>query len=347
VQADLRPPTVTISNVVPLISQGTTATALHGSVSDGSGIASLDLHVTAPDSSFAIVPATRTGNSWSYADTFDQAGVYNVGIRAVDTFGNERVRGTFDLHVAPASVNVPPTVGLAPGYVVAEGGTVVLDSNASDLNGDVLTYGWDLDDDGAFDDGSTATVVFSAADRDGPSSQQVRVQVTDGRSDPIIATTIVSIVNAAPDTIALSLDAAAINENGTVSLQGTFRDTSALDTHTIVIDWGDSGSNSTTVTVSNVAPTLQNVAAINVNENSATTLTGRISDPGTKDTFTLALDWGDGSALEEFSYPAGTTMFTETHRYLDDEPSGTPSDTYTIALTVFDDDTGSRMPARH
>ena len=93
--------------------------------------------------------------------------------------------------------------------------------------------------------------------------------------------------------------------------------------------------------MNNLAPTLSNVAVTSpINENGSATLTGNIADVGTQDSFTLTVNWGDGHT-SDFTYPAGTTAFTETHQYLDDDPSGTPSDTYAIGLTLTDDDTGS------
>lgn len=48
------------------------------------------------------------------------------------------------------------------------------------------------------------------------------------------------------------------------------------------------------MTVDNVPPQLANVAATSpINENASTTLSGEVDDPGTLDTFTLDLDWGD------------------------------------------------------
>ncbi len=35
--------------------------------------------------------------------------------------------------------------------------------------------------------------------------------------------------------------------------------------------------------------------------------------------------------------------FSKSHQYLDNDPSGTPSDSYTIMVTVTDDDTGSLL----
>lgn len=117
------------------------------------------------------------------------------------------------------------------------------------------------------------------------------------------------------------------------------------DNYTINLSLTDddigTATDSTLITVNNVAPTLAALSTVPVNENGTTTLTGIITDPGTVDTFTLSVNWGDGSALGIFHYPVGTTFFTETHQYLDDNPSVTPADLYTIGLSLADDDTGT------
>jgi len=90
----------------------------------------------------------------------------------------------------------------------------------------------------------------------------------------------------------------------------------------------------------NTIPTLQNVAATSpINENDVVTLTGNISDPDAGNTFDLLVDWGDGTVMT-YSY-AAASAFTETHTYLDDDPTGTPSDPYVINLTVIDNAGGS------
>jgi len=94
---------------------------------------------------------------------------------------------------------------------------------------------------------------------------------------------------------------------------------------------------STTVTVNNVAPVIT-VSGDTIDENGVATVAGTITDPGTVDTFTLEIDWGEGSP-ETFSYSAGSTIFSETHQYLDDNPTVTSFDDYTISVTVTDDDT--------
>lgn len=90
----------------------------------------------------------------------------------------------------------------------------------------------------------------------------------------------------------------------------------------------------------NTAPTLQNIAASTpINENDATTLTGNIVDPDAGNSFDLVVDWGDGTVVT-YSF-AAAAAFTETHTYLDDDPTATPSDIYAINLTVVDNVGGS------
>ncbi len=95
----------------------------------------------------------------------------------------------------------------------------------------------------------------------------------------------------------------------------------------------------TTVTVSNVAPSITATGAT-INEDGIATVSGTITDPSPEDTFELEIDWGEGSP-QTYSYGAGTTLFSETHQYLDDDPTATLSDIYTISLSITDDDAGT------
>ncbi|NLS94461.1 MAG: matrixin family metalloprotease [Planctomycetaceae bacterium] len=104
---------------------------------------------------------------------------------------------------------------------------------------------------------------------------------------------------------------------------------------------GESDSANTLVNVENVRPTITSLSASQATAGSPTVLTGTISDPGEEDTFTLSIAWYDGSAQEIVTLPAGTTEFSVSHQF----PSGSTSTTdasYTILVTVEDDDTGSR-----
>ena len=75
----------------------------------------------------------------------------------------------------------------------------------------------------------------------------------------------------------------------------------------------------------------------------ACTFSGTFTDPGTQDTYTLVVNWGEG-APQTYHYAAGATTFSQTHQYLDDNPSGTLSDTYAIHVTATDNDGGAANP---
>jgi hypothetical protein len=116
---------------------------------------------------------------------------------------------------------------------------------------------------------------------------------------------------------------------------------------TVTDDDTGTGSDTETVVVNNVAPTVVLDPVVAIDENGVATLTGTITDPGTLDTFTLDINWGDPLSpndTETYTFGASSTgsqTFTLTHQYLDDNPTSTGSDTYTISATVTDDDTGS------
>ncbi len=74
--------------------------------------------------------------------------------------------------------NQPPTVSANGPYYVPEGGSVTLTATGSDPENGPLTYAWDLDNNGTFET-TGQSVTFSAANLTAPSSQIVRVQVTD------------------------------------------------------------------------------------------------------------------------------------------------------------------------
>jgi PKD repeat protein len=118
-------------------------------------------------------------------------GTYTVGLRVTDNRGDTAVDST-DIVVA----NVAPTADAGGPYAMAEGGSITLDAAAStDSGSDTLSYAWDLDGDGQFDDATGVTTSFSTPD-DGP--YDVAVQVTDDDGDSSTAAVTVSVTNVAP-----------------------------------------------------------------------------------------------------------------------------------------------------
>jgi hypothetical protein len=102
---------------------------------------------------------------------------------------------------------------------------------------------------------------------------------------------------------------------------------------------GVSTTASTTINVLNVAPSLAalGVGAASIPENGSTTLTGSFADPGPGENHVVTINWGDGSANTTIPLSAGVYGFTAPHQFLDDNPTATTSDNYTITVTVADD----------
>jgi PKD repeat protein len=105
-------------------------------------------------------------------------------------------------------------------------------------------------------------------------------------------------------------------------------------------DHGEGNNTDMTVIVQNVPPTLSDLAVTSpIHVGDTATLSGTISDPGTHESFTLTVDWADGSDPETFTYPPGTTSFSQTHPY---QKAGTFS--INLALDDGADITTSSIP---
>ncbi len=129
------------------------------------------------------------------------------------------------------------------------------------------------------------------------------------------------------------------HDNGTYTVSVTATDS-----------FGETGTDTVTVNVSNVAPTWTNFTlTADVNESGTATLSGTLADLGTADTFTVTVNWGEGAA-EQFNIPAsgaGSQTVTLTHTYDDDDLSNAPSDDFAVTMTIIDDDgqTATGLPA--
>ena len=117
-----------------------------------------------------------------------------------------------------AAANDPPTANAGVPYQIEEGMGVTLNAGESrDVDGDSLTYAWDLDDDGQFDDavGVTPTISWNTLVTLGlgssPSTHTIALRVRDSHNAQAVAATTLTIVNS--KTLTLSLAAAQIAEN--------------------------------------------------------------------------------------------------------------------------------------
>ncbi|MEZ4867013.1 MAG: Ig-like domain-containing protein [Caldilineaceae bacterium] len=109
--------------------------------------------------------------------------------------------GTNSVSVTIKRDTAPPAANAGGPYGVKEGGSVQLDAGSTVNNGpatEPLTYGWDFDGDGQYDDATVITPTFSAAALDGPSVVTIGLLVTDGGGLTDTVTTTVSITNVTP-----------------------------------------------------------------------------------------------------------------------------------------------------
>ncbi|MBP7998732.1 MAG: DUF11 domain-containing protein [Chloroflexi bacterium] len=261
---------------------------------------------------------------------------------------------TFSLVVNWGDGSAPQTFNYAAGTNSFSETHTYLDDNPTGTPVDNVTINLTLTDDdtGSDTDSDTITVSNVAPTLSGVTAtanvnEGSAVTLSGTITDPGTLDTFSLVVDwgdgSAPQTFNYAAATTTFSETHTYQDDNPTGTPSDNVTISLTLTDDDTGSDtdSASVTVNNVAPTLSAVAATNINENGSTTLSGTITDPGTLDTFSLVVDWGDGSAPQTFNYVAGTTSFSETHTYLDDNPTATPSDNYTIGLSLTDDDTGN------
>ncbi|MBP7936251.1 MAG: PKD domain-containing protein [Phycisphaerae bacterium] len=143
-------------------------------------------------------PAARACPQVSW--TFDTPGVYNIGLRVWDNAVLHaelaKLASVPVYTTVTVSGNIAPIAHAGGPYDTVECQPLQLDGTASsDANGDAITYAWDLDGDGEYDDatGPAPSHTWDTAGvysvglivSDGSlSSQAVQVQVTVGDSTP-------------------------------------------------------------------------------------------------------------------------------------------------------------------
>jgi len=142
--------------------------------------------------------ATVAGTDIRYEPDANFNGTDTFGYRACDDVAIDPrcAEGTVTIVVTP--VNDPPAVTLAPA-LVDEGSAVALDADASDPDGDSLTYSWGSDLGIVAPDADPSNATFTADD--GPATAHVTLTVSDGSLETG-ATTEVTVLNADPTAVA-------------------------------------------------------------------------------------------------------------------------------------------------
>jgi VCBS repeat-containing protein len=134
----------------------------------------------AADGSFTYTPAT----DWSGTDTF----TYKASDGTL-----ESSPATVTLTVEP--VNDAPAADAGGPYTADEGTAVTLMGAGNDVEGDTLSYAWDLDNDGTFETPGQAPALTAP---DGPATLTVFLRVTDSGDAVGTASATVSVANRVP-----------------------------------------------------------------------------------------------------------------------------------------------------
>src|SRR5439155_14050164 len=77
----------------------------------------------------------------------------------------------------------------------------------------------------------------------------ISLTLTDDDTGTASASTSVTVNNVNPTLSNVAVSAATVNENGSITLTGSYADVGSQDTHTLTISWGD-GTPAQTVSVS-------------------------------------------------------------------------------------------------
>jgi PKD repeat protein len=135
--------------------------------------------------------------------------------------------------------NNPPVAEAGGPYSGDEGSLIPFDArDSSDPDGDPLTFEWDLDNDGEYDDAIGATPSHSWPD-DG--TYTIGLRVTDGSmGESDTATAEVTVDNVAPTITSLTgVPSEPIPVNTPFSVTAEFSDPGVEDTHDALWNWGD------------------------------------------------------------------------------------------------------------
>jgi VCBS repeat-containing protein len=201
---------VTVENVAPTVNAGSDLTVDEGFPVNIAEVTfndpgTLDTHTATIDwGDETVEPGSVTENPFgppgstagadgtvSGSHAYDDNGTFTVTVCVTDDDGIS----TCDTLIVNVT-NVAPTADAGGPYTGSEGSAITLDgSGSSDQGSDILSFAWDLDNDGQYDDATGVTPAFTFL-VDGVFT--IGLQVTDDDGGVGTATATVTVSNVAP-----------------------------------------------------------------------------------------------------------------------------------------------------
>lgn len=226
----------------------------------------------------------------------------------------------------------------------------ILDDDPTGTSGDMVTIAVRLrDDDGGVDTESTILTVSNL------NPEFLSVTLTSPINENDVATLAGTYADTGTlDTHELDIDwdgdgnfdETVVVSGGSFSASRQFLDDPAgfNDNTTINVrlrddDGGEDNAADLQIRVENVNPMVMLNPLLAINENGTAVLSGTYTDAGTLDTHELDIDWNGDNLFDQTIVVTGGA-FTVTRQFLDDNPSGTSSDTFNVNIRLRDDDGG-------
>jgi PKD repeat protein len=316
-------------------------------------------------------PTSSQGTLGSKTHTYANNGTYTVTVKVTDKDGGSGSASfTITVENVPPKVTAAAAQTASEGSSSSFAVGSFTDPGADDPWTVDVNWG-DTSSETVFahSAGSLGSLSHTYADN-GSYTVTVKVTDKDGASDS--ATFLITVANVDPSVTAADNQTAFEGTQKSFDL-GSFTDPGA-DTWTVDVDWGDgsghgatssdsagglgtldhtyadngsytvtvkvtdddggTGSATFTVTVANVDPVV--TAAANQSSNEGETKSfqlGSFTDPGA-DSWTVDVDWGDGSTHGNFNATSVGGLGALSHKYAD-------NGSYTVTVKVTDDDGGS------
>ncbi|QDV24951.1 Calx-beta domain-containing protein [Aureliella helgolandensis] len=240
-ESDVATATIDITNAAPILAVDTTDVMLN----EGDSVIKLITATDVPADTVLVAASLGTivSNSdgswtWSY-DAVDDLPETEVTITADDGEGGVSY-ASFNLTVS----NAAPILTMDTAEVaIVEGGSWTKLITATDVPADTVSVTASL---GTIVTNGDRSWTWNYDSVDDMSESEVTITADDGEGGVSYASFSLTVSNAMPVIESLSITSE-IEENGIARVSGAFTDVGLLDTHEIIIDWGDGESSSVIV----------------------------------------------------------------------------------------------------